>query len=117
MIPIHDPLAHSFIHPLMYLPTTATVSTLQDNIALCALLETVKTGELIFVCNLHLTWDPLFKDVKVIQMALALTQMEAFLRDNGCPECVLREGGRSRKRAVPGGCSVRIGCCTWCCLR
>jgi len=53
----------------------------KDNIALCALLENIKTNELLFVCNLHLTWDPAFKDVKVIQTALTLTEIEAFLKD------------------------------------
>lgn len=33
----------------------------QDNIALCALLENVKTNDMLFVCNLHLTWDPAYK--------------------------------------------------------
>ena len=39
---------------------------------------------MIFVCNLHLTWDPAFKDVKVIQMALTLTEIESFLRERNC---------------------------------
>jgi CCR4-NOT transcription complex subunit 6 len=57
---------------------------LQDNIALCALLENIKTEEEVFVCNLHLTWDPMFKDVKVIQMALALTEIETFMQEHNC---------------------------------
>eukprot|EP00730_Choanoeca_flexa_P019952 TRINITY_DN9755_c0_g1_i5.p1 TRINITY_DN9755_c0_g1~~TRINITY_DN9755_c0_g1_i5.p1 ORF type:complete len:496 (+),score=98.66 TRINITY_DN9755_c0_g1_i5:240-1727(+) len=52
----------------------------KDNIAVFALLESLVTGQLLFVCNLHLTWDPQFKDVKVIQMLLILKEIEAFLR-------------------------------------
>eukprot|EP00045_Choanoeca_perplexa_P006991 m.61400 g.61400 ORF g.61400 m.61400 type:complete len:496 (-) comp13875_c0_seq1:83-1570(-) len=52
----------------------------KDNIALCVLLESVVTQQPLFVCNLHLTWDPKFKDVKVVQLLLILKEIEAFLK-------------------------------------
>ncbi|EDQ89277.1 uncharacterized protein MONBRDRAFT_32477 [Monosiga brevicollis MX1] len=58
---------------------------IKDNIALCALLERQSTGEKFFVCNLHLTWDPKFRDVKVIQTVLALREIENFLKEHNCP--------------------------------
>eukprot|EP00049_Salpingoeca_infusionum_P018678 m.358289 g.358289 ORF g.358289 m.358289 type:complete len:495 (-) comp18103_c0_seq1:768-2252(-) len=55
----------------------------KDNIALLAVLESVEhPGKKVVVCNLHLTWDPQFKDVKVIQTMLALNAMQEFMKEN-----------------------------------
>lgn len=50
----------------------------KDNIALIALLEHVTTGQKIIVTNTHLHWDPAFNDVKLIQVALLLDEVEKF---------------------------------------
>jgi len=54
----------------------------KDNIAICMLLEEKTTKELTLVGNAHLTWDPEFKDVKVIQAAMLVSEMSKFLVAN-----------------------------------
>ena len=47
----------------------------KDNIALVALLRHVPTGEDIVVANPHMTWDPAFVDVKLVQTALLMDEL------------------------------------------
>lgn len=48
----------------------------KDNIAVLSLLEYKVTGQRIIVANAHLHWDPAFKDVKLIQTAMVLEEIE-----------------------------------------
>jgi CCR4-NOT transcription complex subunit 6 len=47
----------------------------KDNIALVAILEN-RTGDTFIVVNAHLYWDPEFKDIKLIQAAILLEEIE-----------------------------------------
>ncbi|KAJ3325959.1 Glucose-repressible alcohol dehydrogenase transcriptional effector [Boothiomyces sp. JEL0866] len=49
---------------------------IKDNIALIILLESKETGAKILVANAHLHWDPAYSDVKVIQTALLVEEVE-----------------------------------------
>lgn len=49
---------------------------IKDNIAIITLLEFKETGAYIIVANGHLHWDPAYSDVKVIQTALLVEEME-----------------------------------------
>jgi CCR4-NOT transcription complex subunit 6 len=51
----------------------------KDNIAVFTLLQSVEGGSYIAVANAHLHWDPAFCDVKLIQTALLLEEMERNL--------------------------------------
>eukprot|EP00040_Diaphanoeca_grandis_P024013 m.131422 g.131422 ORF g.131422 m.131422 type:complete len:511 (-) comp29546_c0_seq1:160-1692(-) len=54
----------------------------KDNIAILMLLEDKVTKASMFVGNAHLTWDPEFKDVKVIQTAMLTSEMSKFMAAN-----------------------------------
>jgi mRNA deadenylase 3'-5' endonuclease subunit Ccr4 len=60
----------------------------KDQIALVAVLELHQsadrmhaTPDRICVVNAHLAWEPIFKDVKVIQTVLMVTEVDRILRD------------------------------------
>jgi CCR4-NOT transcription complex subunit 6 len=48
----------------------------KDNIALITIFEYIPSGQLFMVANTHLHWDPAFKDVKLVQVALLLEELE-----------------------------------------
>ena len=50
----------------------------KDNVAIVALLKVKHTGIPLIIANPHLTWDPYFKDVKLIQAALLMQELEDF---------------------------------------
>jgi CCR4-NOT transcription complex subunit 6 len=52
---------------------------IKDNIAVLTLLEKKETGDRILVANAHLHWDPVYSDVKVIQTALLLDEVEKMV--------------------------------------
>ncbi|EGD79484.1 hypothetical protein PTSG_12983 [Salpingoeca rosetta] len=54
----------------------------KDNVALFTVFEHAVTKKRVFVANLHLTWDPHFSDVKVVQIVLALKAIREFLQEN-----------------------------------
>ncbi|KAI9190472.1 Glucose-repressible alcohol dehydrogenase transcriptional effector [Blastocladiella emersonii ATCC 22665] len=49
----------------------------KDNVAVLALLQNVETGSHILVANCHIHWDPVFCDVKLVQVAMLMEQLEA----------------------------------------
>jgi CCR4-NOT transcription complex subunit 6 len=49
---------------------------IKDNIAVIVLLENKENGNKLIVSNAHLHWDPLFSDVKVIQTALLIDEVQ-----------------------------------------
>jgi CCR4-NOT transcription complex subunit 6 len=51
----------------------------KDNIAVLALLEQKDNGAKVIVVNVHLHWDPAYSDVKLIQAALLLEELESNL--------------------------------------
>lgn len=53
---------------------------IKDNIAVIVLLEDKQDGSKILVSNAHLHWDPLFSDVKVIQTALLIDEIQALAK-------------------------------------
>ncbi|KAI0823380.1 Endonuclease/exonuclease/phosphatase [Trametes gibbosa] len=48
----------------------------KDHIAVVALLENKETGTRLIVANTHLHWDPAFRDVKLVQAALLVDEVE-----------------------------------------
>lgn len=69
----------------------------KDNIALIALLEHATTGQKIIVANTHLHWDPAYNDVKLIQVALLLDEVEKFA------ERVAKDSNRMGSSSVRDG--------------
>lgn len=63
----------------------------KDQVALVALLELNNSGthatppDRVCVVNAHLAWEPIFKDVKVIQSVLMVTEVERILREASLP--------------------------------
>lgn len=50
----------------------------KDNIAVSAFFEVRQTGARLMVVNSHVCWEPIFKDVKVIQVAILMEQIQKF---------------------------------------
>nr|CAG8435066.1 7323_t:CDS:2 [Entrophospora candida] len=48
----------------------------KDNIAIVTLLENKETHDLIIVGNCHIHWDPLFADVKLVQVAMLMDELD-----------------------------------------
>ena len=48
----------------------------KDNVALIAMLENRTSGYKLIVANAHMHWDPEFRDVKLVQAAMLLEQLE-----------------------------------------
>lgn len=63
----------------------------KDNVAIITVMEHLGTGQLVFIANTHIHWDPAFKDVKVIQSALLLEVLETvtrkYVRNAAYPSC------------------------------
>jgi CCR4-NOT transcription complex subunit 6 len=47
----------------------------KDNIAVVALLENRHTGSRLIVANVHIHWDPEYRDVKLVQTGLLMDQL------------------------------------------
>lgn len=58
----------------------------KDNIAIGAVLIHKATQTPIFVGNAHLHWDPAFKDVKVVQAAMLMSEITKFVADSEKPD-------------------------------
>jgi len=50
----------------------------RDDIGVVALLESKETGTRFIVSNTHVFWDPNFRDVKLVQTALLVEEVEKF---------------------------------------
>lgn len=48
----------------------------KDHIAVVCLFENKETGTRIIVANAHIHWDPNFRDVKLVQVALLVEEVE-----------------------------------------
>ncbi|KAA1471720.1 glucose-repressible alcohol dehydrogenase transcriptional effector [Dentipellis sp. KUC8613] len=48
----------------------------KDNIAVICLFENRKTGTRFIVANTHIYWDPAFRDVKLVQVALLIDEVD-----------------------------------------
>ncbi|KAI6157986.1 Endonuclease/exonuclease/phosphatase [Pisolithus tinctorius] len=48
----------------------------KDHIAVTCLFENKKTGTRVIVANAHIHWDPNFRDVKLVQVALLVEEVE-----------------------------------------
>ncbi|PWN47969.1 hypothetical protein IE53DRAFT_320259 [Violaceomyces palustris] len=48
----------------------------KDNIAVVALLENKESGSRLIVANAHIHWDPEFRDVKLVQVAMLMDELE-----------------------------------------
>ncbi|KAK8217907.1 glucose-repressible alcohol dehydrogenase-like protein transcriptional effector [Phyllosticta capitalensis] len=60
----------------------------RDNIAVAAFLENRQTGARLIVVNAHVYWDPAFKDVKVVQAAILMEQIQKLAEKYvGWPPC------------------------------
>ncbi|KAI6002916.1 Endonuclease/exonuclease/phosphatase [Pisolithus albus] len=50
----------------------------KDHIAVTCLFENKKTGTRVIVANAHIHWDPNFRDVKLVQAALLVEEIETI---------------------------------------
>jgi CCR4-NOT transcription complex subunit 6 len=48
----------------------------KDNIAVVCLMENKESGTRLIIANAHIHWDPAFRDVKLVQVALLLDEVE-----------------------------------------
>lgn len=55
----------------------------KDNISLLTILRHKPTNRNFIVANVHLQWDPYYRDVKLVQCIMLLHEMEAMLKTNG----------------------------------
>ena len=53
----------------------------KDHMAVITLLENKDTGTRIIVANAHLTWDPQYRDVKLVQTALLVEEVEKIAQN------------------------------------
>ena len=74
----------------------------KDNIALVALLRHVPTGEDIVVANPHMTWDPTFVDVKLVQAALLMDELGRRYRRNMASAAAGASSGGGAAPSLPG---------------
>ena len=50
----------------------------KDNIAVITFFENKQTGSRLIVVNVHITWDPQFKDVKLVQVAMLMEEISTL---------------------------------------
>jgi CCR4-NOT transcription complex subunit 6 len=48
----------------------------KDNIAVVCLMESIETGTRFIIVNVHIHWDPAYRDVKLVQVALLIDEVE-----------------------------------------
>lgn len=48
----------------------------KDNIAVVCLMESIETGTRFIIVNVHIHWDPAYRDVKLVQAALLIDEVE-----------------------------------------
>lgn len=60
----------------------------KDNIAVAAVLQSVATGNMLFVSNVHIHWDPEFSDVKLVQTYMLTEQISKLLGPRQLPVIV-----------------------------
>ncbi|KAJ9120629.1 hypothetical protein QFC22_002558 [Naganishia vaughanmartiniae] len=48
----------------------------KDNISVACLLESTTTDSRLVVANAHIHWDPLYRDVKLVQVAMLIEEIE-----------------------------------------
>jgi CCR4-NOT transcription complex subunit 6 len=48
----------------------------KDHIAVICLFENIHTGTRFIIANAHIHWDPAYRDVKVVQVALLVEEVE-----------------------------------------
>lgn len=53
----------------------------KDNIAVVALLEHRKSGARLIVANTHIHWDHEFRDVKLVQVAMLMDELQKIAAD------------------------------------
>ncbi|CCD26426.1 CCR4-NOT core exoribonuclease subunit CCR4 NDAI_0H02520 [Naumovozyma dairenensis CBS 421] len=53
----------------------------KDNVALYMKLQSITSGETVWVVTTHLHWDPKFNDVKTFQVGILLDHMETLLKE------------------------------------
>lgn len=61
----------------------------KDNISLITVLECLATKQILIVVNVHLYWDPEYKDIKFVQSIILLEELEKISRSYKNPDIVL----------------------------
>jgi CCR4-NOT transcription complex subunit 6 len=57
----------------------------KDNIAVGCVLENPRTQQQLMVCNVHIFWDPAYRDVKLVQTALLMDEIKRFMNNRDLP--------------------------------
>jgi len=55
----------------------------KDHIAVVCLFENKETGTRFIIANTHITWDPVFRDVKLVQTGLLIDEIEKIAHSFG----------------------------------
>lgn len=50
----------------------------KDNIAVITFIENKQTGSRMIVANVHIFWDPQFRDVKLVQVAMLMEELTKY---------------------------------------
>lgn len=75
----------------------------KDNVAAIAMLEHRKTGAKLLLANAHMHWDPAFRDVKMVQTAMLMEQLESISnRFAKMPSQVKLEGNATPPKYTSG---------------
>ncbi|KAF9022063.1 hypothetical protein BDZ89DRAFT_990847 [Hymenopellis radicata] len=53
----------------------------KDHIAVVCLLEDIHTGTRYIIANAHIHWDPAYRDVKLVQVALLVDEIEQIAKE------------------------------------
>jgi len=61
---------------------------LKDNVAIVVVLRLKATGGLLMVANPHMAWEPQYADVKAIQTAMLMEELEQIGRGSAIPTLI-----------------------------
>jgi len=83
----------------------------KDHIAVICLFENIQTGTRFIIANAHIHWDPAYRDVKVVQVALLVEEVEKIansfakypppILDGSASNSDTGEGSESSKDGIP----------------
>ncbi|KAI8825151.1 Endonuclease/exonuclease/phosphatase [Fimicolochytrium jonesii] len=78
---------------------------IKDNVATVALLENKESKAKLLVSNAHLHWDPVYKDVKLVQTGMLMEEIETLCkswgRTHGGASSTATKGGKSLMSSSP----------------
>lgn len=81
----------------------------RDHIAVVTFLENRQTGARVIVVNVHLAWEPWYRDVKVVQVAIMMDQLSKIAEKySKWPACTDKEVFRFANEDTPDGAAEPV---------